>query len=365
MGWGLFSSGSYNAVPNDETPDRKATLQQFATRTAGKAPVFTGGECRRDPADSEKDWLVGVCYNIFSSLSLITTKTIEGRKYWHFVVRKFLGLLLAPLIWMRVWTGAMPALPYYRWHTEDSPDIDAVRGDARKMRGIPTAKALKFFSGLPLLGTFMERRVADQVRRILEDDPETVIDFELPAELAFVSLSILPPFKRWTARRMAKSLDRIIRQSPKGSRFAFHLCWGDLNHKPFVPKRLQSNKSKVILITEIVLLSVWIEGWQLFAIHDPMCDGDNYASDKEKDYTAYDRLPHFPPGVIYALGLLKSGMDVATAVSIARFMAKKLKRKEITDFCLAPPCGDARTPSAEVDEHWRIGREAIEQLMTA
>jgi hypothetical protein len=365
MDWNLFSSGSYCAVPNNEAPDRRATLEAFVRRTDGHAAAITGGEWRRARGDSEQDWLVGVCYNIFSRLSLVTSKAIEGRKYWHFVIRKLLGLILAPLIWIRAATGAMPELPYHRWHTEDGPDIDAVRGSARKMRGVPTAKALKFFSGLPLLGGFMEKRVANQVKRILEDDPETIIDFELPAELAFVSLSFLPSIKRWTARRMAKSLERVIRQCPKGSRFAFHLCWGDLNHRPFVPKWLQSNKSKVILITELVLLGVWIEGWNLFGIHDPMCDGTHNASHKEEDYADYDNLPYFPPGVIFALGILKAGNSVGNVVSIAKFMAKKLKRKDVTQFCLAPPCGDARTPQDEVDEHWQIGREAIERLNAA
>lgn len=363
MDWALFSSGSYKAVPDDEAPDRRSTLEKFAQRTGGHAVAFTGGEWRRAPKDSEQDWLVGVCYNIFSALTFVSSKSIEGRKYWHFVVRKLLGLLLAPLIWVRVAMGAMPELPYSRWHQEDSPDIDAVRGEARKMRGIPTAKALKFFSGLPLLGKFMERRVADQVCRILEDDPETVIDFELPAELAFVSLSFFSPLKRWTARRMARSLERVIRQCPKGAQFAFHLCWGDLNHKPFVPKALQSNKSKVILITEIALLDVWSEGWRLFAFHDPMCDGTHYASHKEEDYAAYDNLPEFPPGVIYALGILKAGDDTDNIVSIAQFMAKKLRRKGISQFCLAPPCGDARTPDKEVEAHWQLGRDAIAQLV--
>jgi len=362
MDWSLFSTGSYRTVPNDEAPDRRATLDRFVELTGGQAVAITGGEWRRDPQDSEEDWLVGVCYQIFSRLSLITSKAIGGKKYWHFVIRKLLGWLLAPLIWIRFAMGATPELPYYRWHTEDSPDIDAVRGKARKMRGIPTAKALKFFSGLPLLGKFMEQRVADQVRLILEDDPETVIDFELPAELAFVSLSFLPPIKQWTARRMAESLERIIRECPKGSRFAFHLCWGDLNHKPFVPKPLQSNKSKVTLVTEILLLSAWTEGWTLFAVHDPLCDGTHYASSKEEDYADYDDLPPFPAGTIFVLGLLKAGTSVSTTMHIAQFMAEKLRRKGVTQFCLAPPCGDARTPENGVAAHWQTGCQAIALL---
>lgn len=361
-GWGLFSSGSYSLVQNNQgKTDRRATLENFVRLTGGMATVVTGGEWRQHPEDGEENWLVPICRKIFKKLSLWPITANNGLKYWHYPVRKLLGFFLAPIIWMRAAFGSMPALPYAQWAAEDGPYIDAVRGNAHRMRGMPTAKALKLFSGLPLLGGFMERRVAEQARFILEADPETVISFELPAELAFVSV----PFgKQKIARRMTKSLEKIIRQCPKGTRFAFHLCWGDLNHKPFVPKRAQSNRSKVALITELVLMKIWQEGWVLFAIHDPMCDGKNYPSEDAASYADYDDLPEFPQGVIYALGLLKAGFSTDRTVYVARMLQYKLEQKGITRFDLAPPCGDARTPEAHLENHWQIGREAVYILGT-
>lgn len=323
--------------------------------TSGQLATLTGGEHRKD----EKDWVVPVTRQIFRALSLVASP--NGSQYWHYVVRKLLGFVLFLVIFVRVKMGKMPRLPYGTWAGEDRRIIRAADPNARPMRGMPTPKALKFFSGIPLFGRYFERLVADQIREIVEANPETVIQFELPAELAFTSAPIGSWWQRRIARRMAASLERVIRQSPRGTQYAFHLCWGDLNNRPFVPKFLQSNMAKVFLINAIAELSVWNEGWTLFAIHDPLCDGVNDPATDERYYNAYWALVSLPEGTRYVLGVLRAGFSARQTHRVALILTERLEDK-VKLFALAPPCGDERKPLEKVEEQYTTGREVLALL---
>lgn len=332
----------------------------MVTLTGGQLATVTCGEHR----ESEKDWVVPVTRQIFRVLSLIRIGSQNGTQYWHYAVRKLLGFVLFPLIFIRIKMEKTPRLPYSIWAGEDRRIIQAADPNARPMRGIPTPKALKFFSGIPLFSRFFEDLVADQIRKIVSANPETVIQFELPAELAFTSAPLGSWWQQRIARRMAGALERVIRQSPEGTRFAFHLCWGDLNRQPFVPKFLQSNIAKVILINAIAKLSVWSEGWTLFAIHDPLCDGVNDPATDDRGYDAYWALVPLPEDTRYALGILRKGFNATQTHKVARMLMERLETK-VRLFALAPPCGDGRKPLEEVEEQYATGREVLKLLGAA
>lgn len=329
--------------------------------TDGKLIALPSGELRPE----EEDWLVPVTSQIFNALAP-RPWALSGKRYGHFPLRKLLGYVLSPAIAWNIKRGKMPYLPHAKWAAEDSRAIRAVKEATGctmpAMRGMPTATAWKFFSGIPGFKWLFEKRVVQAVRAILKDDPSTVIQFELPAELAFTSM---PPWRDGRAkmtRRMAASIERIIRELPKGSRIAFHLCWGDLRRRPFVQKWMQRNANKVLLINALLELGVWQEGWNLFAVHDPLCDGRNVPSLNAAAYNAYDELLQFPDGTIYAVGALHHQFDAESTTEVARLLETKLTGKGVEQMALAPPCGDGRKSLEEVLEQWRIGLEALALL---
>jgi hypothetical protein len=285
------------------------------------------------------------------------------------VYRKLLGYVMFPVIAIRVGLGKTPALPHDEWAREDSAhikEVEQITGHtAQKMRGMPTAKAFKFFSGMPLFSRLFEQMVANTAANIVLADPEIIIQFELPAELSFTTTPLGENRRKAVARRMAVSLERIIRRLPPGTKVAFHLCYGDLNRREFIPTWLQSNAAKVILVNAITGLSVWQEGWELAVIHDPLCDGRHDPKESAADYAAYDNLATIPAGALYAVGTLRAGFTVAQTTRVARIFEAKLAAAGGTRIALAPPCGDGRKPIDEVEKQYRIGCEAIRQLNDA
>lgn len=360
MKWNLYAPGSYSS----RLGDAKATLRRMVELTDGTLVTLTGGELRKE----EANWLVSVTRQIFNTLVGMPIG-LSGGRYWHYLVRKLLGCLLFPVIAIRVTHGKMPKLPHDKWAKEDGEVIEDVKYEtgcgALPMRGMPTARAFKFFSGVPGFSSLFEQRTVQAIRSILENNPNTVIQFELPAELAFTSAPLPRKWREKIARRMAASIERIIRQLPTGSQFAFHLCWGDLRRRPFVFKGLQRSINKVLLVNALASLSVWREGWKLYAIQDPFCDGINLPAEDPAVYEAYEELVQFPSGVTYALGLLHHRFSAARTAAVAKVIEPILVRAGVSNIALSPPCGDGRKLEDEVVEQWAIGREALELLDAA
>jgi len=352
---GTWLCGSYADVANGDPIDRISQTAQMAFRPI----VLGGGEWRRTGALHEQDWLVPVARKIHRDFTGIPTGAQSGTAYWHYVSRQVRGTLLLPSIAKHVHGGTTPDLPYARWAKEDRCLVEEVApGNIPFMRGTPTPFALQFFGGIPRYGEIFEEALVQQINAILADDPTTIIQLELPAELAFVSFGPNFKHKQAIAKRMVEAIGRVIRRTPKGTRFAFHLCWGDLKNHPFVPRPLQSQYSKVALINAILELDVWDE-WVLYAIHDPFCDGDHVPTKVEAAYNAYDHLMPIPEGTIYVLGILKSDFGAESTVHVAKLLSRRIRARR---FALAAPCGDARKPLEEVATQYRIGRAALTGL---
>jgi hypothetical protein len=107
---------------------------------------------------------------------------------------------------------------------------------------------------------------------------------------------------------------------------------------------------------------VWKEGWTLYVIHDPLCDGVNDPSEEESDYDIYYDLLPPPEGMRYALGILRRDFSAARTLRVARMLQKRLTKVGIRLFAVAPPCGDGRKPYSEVKGQYTIGIEVITML---
>jgi hypothetical protein len=372
----LWKPGSYRSCSDTEgKPDPYATLTKVVRDTADNTRTLTGGEHRK----REQPWVVPYCTDVLNALisPFSVGKENGTKRYRDFFGRLGLVILLFPLVLWNAARGKIPALPWAEWTAEDYITFNEVQSatgsKAIYMRGIPSPRALTLFSGVFLLGLLVpgflrrfEKRVGGELEKILAKDPKIVIQFELPAELAMTSTPI-PGVKRLIAWLMMRMFTRLIKRStPKGTRIAFHLCWGDLDGHPFVPLWLQSNRSKVVLMRAIRSMRVWRSGWELFEIHDPHCDGKNPPKMDEASYRAYNKLWSLfrrrQSDFTYALGILHVGRSTEEIVNIGKILISKAWEAGIRDFDIATPCGEARKSQEEVDALNRQGLEVIPLL---
>jgi hypothetical protein len=156
--------------------------------------------------------------------------------------------------------------------------------------------------------------------------------------------------------------ERIIRKSPPGSRFAFHLCWGDLRGRPFVPKWLQRDSTKVKLMNAITKMSVWMQGWKLAAIHDPCCDGKHPPKQQTEDYTDYNALAAFPMSTLYALGIMHDSLTVDEIVEVGKILIRKGWKAGVRKFAIAAPCGDSRKEEGHVVRQYDKAQKVAAKL---
>lgn len=347
---GHWLCGSY---PLDNNTSPTAHINAML-ELAPNIVALGGGEHRKE----EENWVVPVARDTHERLTGFTLSKNSGLQYWHYPLRTLRGLILAPRVALRLRSGTQPVLPYVAWANEDHATITAITNNkkgkaaALTMRGVPSAKALQFFSGITGHLKMFEKLLAEQISTMKAD----IIQLELPAELALISLAP-SPIKNAVTKRLAASIERTIRQTPKGTRFAMHLCWGDLGHRPFVPKPFQSHINAVKLINAISSLSVWNDGWQLHTIHVPFCDGDNPPSQDKEEYKAYDELLPLPKDTMFALGILHASQDTKATRKTADTLMNILRKRGLTQFALAAPCGFGRTPLKDVQHMCAVAEE--------
>ena len=374
---GIYWAGSFPRVghgPAPEEPDASPSstaLADVVEWTGGDVIDLTGGELR----PLQTDWARPICDVITDALGLPALAPGRGGKYTDYVGRMVNGVRYRRRINSRIAADLLPHLPYAEWAREDHAGYDDVRtatgSTARFLVGIPSPLAMRMFSGV-LWGhaRAFEDRVATQIREILAERPDTVIQFELPVEIGLANFGrvVLPrPVLRRLLRRLLAPFERLIAAAPAGSRFSFHLCYGDLGHKPFVPKALQSPVVMVELINAILGMDAWSgrDGRRLFAIHDPWADGQNILDHGSKlagRAQAYRRVGAFgDPDTIYAAGGLGADLSVDDVEEFARLIGSLFEGKA-GRIALATPCGNGRSPIDDVRETYRNGHEALKKL---
>ena len=369
-GHGPASEGSDAAAPS------AAALADVVDWTGGDVVDLTGGELR----PLQTDWARPICDVITDALGLPALEPGRGGKYTDYLGRMLNGVRYRRRINARIAAGHLPHLPYAEWARQDHADYDDVQAatgsTARFLVGIPSPLAMRMFSGV-LWGhaEAFEERVATQIREILAEHPDTVIQFELPVEIGMASFGrvVMPrPLLRRLVRRLLAPFERLIAAAPAGARFSFHLCYGDLGHKPFVPKALQSPVVMVELINAILGMDAWsargTDGPRLFAIHDPWADGQNVLDQGSRlagRARAYRRVGAFgDPDTIYAAGGLGANLSVDDVEEFARLVGSLFEGKA-GRIALATPCGNGRSPIDDVRQTYRHGHQALRKLRDA
>ena len=126
--------------------------------------------------------------------------------------------------------------------TESFPDFQQVRAaagleDLVFQEGVPGDFDLAMFSLGPA-GALRHRRAfteatLSEIRQVSAiTGPDTVFQVEVPAELVLLSKAP-PPARAALAKVLARPTTALAAGSAPGTRFAVHLCLGDMNNKPF------------------------------------------------------------------------------------------------------------------------------------
>lgn len=305
---GFWSVGS---LPPDLNPEKDVAspddVQAFLDKylKPGKFDVVSGGEVRPE----QQVWIVGYS-NKLGAAAGIRGLAKYSTKVWHYIVRLSLGVVQAD----RHMTGdKVPAIGTAEWAIEDRKAFDDKHYDGATFTvNLASAIAYRMFSGAMFTDTqLLEDKIVDELRAIYEAFGkekyfDTVFQLEVPFEM-FID-AMLPHSQEKRTERYTTwlaSIKRIIQRAPKGTRFAFHLCWGDLGGEPAVLPFRQRVGTKIAMINAIIDLGVW-DDYVLYAIHDPFGDGKHAPRRLTKaEFRQYDKvLKRLPQGTRYAIGIL-------------------------------------------------------------
>lgn len=376
---GLYWAGSLPRTAPHLSPHDPGAAEALAAMrewTGDELLTVTGGELRAE----QTNWAKTFTDHVAADLGLPAFAPDKGEAYLDYTGRMLTGVRRRRRIAGEIRGGALPEFPYATWAREDRKVFDAVYGDAtappRFLVGIPSPKAIQLFSGA-LGGPYraFEDAMAGAVRAILTEQADAVIQFEIPVEVGMASFArpVAPgPLLGRRIRALLAPFERIVRSAPAGASYAFHLCYGDLGRKPFVPKGLQSDVVMAEFVNAIAELPVWsgdaasASGHaRLYAIHDPWADGSHVLTDPERQLTrrvrAYERVRPLPADTIYAAGGLGRGLDAEAVERFARFVGDAFDGK-VRRLALATPCGNGRSPAGEVRQVYADACTALTRL---
>lgn len=335
-------------------------MQRFLAEHAGPNAIIGGGEVRPE----EQVWIVPYSNKIAKAAGIPSLEKFSS-EVWHYPFRLTLGVLFAN---RHMTADKVPEFGYPQMAKEDRAAFDKFhKPGAVFMRGVTSAVAIKMFSGAMFTDvTHLEDKIAQDIRDIQANKAtaDTVFQIEVPFEM-FID-AMLPESMEKRQRKYAKQLqsaERIIRQTPKGTRYAFHLCWGDLGGRPAVPKWRQKVGAKIAMLNAIAAMSVWNEGWELFAVHDPFGDGVHAPRLSQHDLDEYKQsLAPLPANALYAIGILHNKISAEAVAPLVGSLQDVLRGKGVTRFALSTHCGLGRKSTADTIALFEQ-KEAVNHLL--
>jgi hypothetical protein len=207
-------------------------------------------------------------------------------------------------------------LDYFEHFKASWPEFQRVRSELGRpdlafQVGIPGPIDVAFAAfGFNPLGGFrhaapFEEATLREVERIHEvAGDEVVYQLEVPIEVEVVNRMPAPVRSlgaRWLARRML----RVVKDSPEGSRWGFHLCVGDMNNESF--SKLKDTGTIVHLAN--ALLSQFPAGQKLEFLHMPLAHGSIPPTTDPKFYAPLMDLA-LPDGVRFIAGYSHEGQSL-------------------------------------------------------
>ncbi len=239
--------------------------------------------------------------------------------------------------------------------TESFPDFQQVRAaagleDLVFQEGVPGDFDLAMFSLGPA-GALRHRRAfteatLSEIRQVSAiTGPDTVFQVEVPAELVLLSKAP-PPARAALAKVLARPTTGLAAGSPAGTRFAVHLCLGDMNNKPF---GTLDDVSPLVLLSNAIVAG-WPAGRPLDLIHAPFAAADQPAPTDPAYYAPLSGLV-VPPGTRFAAGFAHESQTVADQLTIRGLIEDQLG-SEVT---ISAACGLGRRSEED-------GRAVMERM---
>jgi hypothetical protein len=162
--------------------------------------------------------------------------------------------------------------------------------------------------------------------------PGTIFQIEVPVEL--VLLAKAPPRVRpRLAKVLSRSITGLAAASPPGTRFAVHLCLGDMNNRAFGTMR---DVSPLVLLANAITSS-WPAERPLEVLHAPFAAADNPATTTASFYEPLTEL-RLPAGVRFAAGFVHEAQELSRQREIRDLIESRLGR----DVMVAAACGLGR-----------------------
>lgn len=159
-------------------------------------------------------------------------------------------------------------------------------------------------AGFRHIGPFEDATVRE-IERIDESAGDQVVyQLEVPIEVEVVNR--MPSFVRAQgARWLAKRILRVVERSPRGTRWGFHLCVGDMNNESFS----QLKDAGTIVDLANALASRFPSDRRLEFVHLPLAHGATPPSMDPKFYAPLTDLK-LPSGVRLVAGYAHEGQDL-------------------------------------------------------
>jgi hypothetical protein len=162
--------------------------------------------------------------------------------------------------------------------------------------------------------------------------PDTLFQIEVPAEL--VLLAKAPARARPAlARVLAKPIATLASAAPAGTRFAVHLCVGDMNNRPF---ETMADVGPLVLLANAVLRR-WPQDRPLDVLHAPFAAADQPAPTDPVFYAALDRLA-LPTSTRFAAGFAHESQTLEDQLVVRSLIEDRLGRPAM----MSAACGMGR-----------------------
>lgn len=162
--------------------------------------------------------------------------------------------------------------------------------------------------------------------------PDTLFQIEVPAELVFLTKAPAPARPR-LAKVFARAIVGLAAAARPGTRFAVHLCLGDMNNRAFGS---MSDVSPLVLLSNAITSS-WPADRPLELVHAPFAAADRPASTDVAFYAPLSDL-ELQPDIRFAAGFAHESQDIAPQREIRDIIEDKLVRQVV----IAAACGLGR-----------------------
>jgi hypothetical protein len=213
----------------------------------------------------------------------------------------------------------------------------AGREDLAFQQGVPSDLDLAMFALGPL-GALRYRRpfteaTLVEVREIAaRTGPGTLFQVEMPAELVLLARAPAPA-RPPLARLLARGVTQLAAGAPRGTRFAVHLCLGDMNNRAF---GTMGDVGPVVLLAN-ALVAAWPATRPLDLVHAPFSAADRPATTDPAFYLPLRRL-RLPAGVRFAAGFVHEAQSPGDQRRVRTMVEEHLGRAAV----ISSACGLGR-----------------------